>query len=441
MILADSLSTRISGILLAGAAAILGVVALALAWPSPEGGVGFLRLPLPSESAAIVAAVEASQGEARPTVIGGLDAVGVGVRLSAGFPTPLAGARLVGPEDDRYQSYAAALGDRTFQIEARRLLQHASGVRPRAIVRLSVRLASGEVLVLQRRAPAAAKDRVVRGALALSLVSLLMLVMLALAVRQTARPVADLAHAARRFGDDLQTADLPLRGPKELRDLAEAFNTMQARIRGLVDDRTRVLAAIAHDLRTYLTRLRLRAEFIADPNQQARAIGDLDEMSALLDDTLLFAAGQDQAPAPLSDLRSELETVIALRREMGQAVRLADGGAAFARVSPLALRRMVGNLVDNAIRYGGETEVSLERTQDQAVIVVADRGPGVDPENLAQILEPFTRLEASRSRDTGGAGLGLAIVRGLAEASGGRLTLGNRPGGGLRAEVRLPIAS
>ena len=441
MILADSLSTRISGILLAGAAAILGVVALALAWPSPEGGVGFLRLPLPSESAAIVAAVEASQGEARPTVIGGLDAVGVGVRLSAGFPTPLAGARLVGPEDDRYQSYAAALGDRTFQIEARRLLQHASGVRPRAIVRLSVRLASGEVLVLQRRAPAAAKDRVVRGALALSLVSLLMLVMLALAVRQTARPVADLAHAARRFGDDLQTADLPLRGPKELRALAEAFNTMQARIRGLVDDRTRVLAAIAHDLRTYLTRLRLRAEFIADPDQQARAIGDLDEMSALLDDTMLFAAGQDQAPAPLSDLRSELETVIALRREMGQAVRLADGGAAFARVSPLALRRMVGNLVDNAIRYGGETEVSLERTQDQAVIVVADRGPGVDPENLAQILEPFTRLEASRSRDTGGAGLGLAIVRGLAEASGGRLTLGNRPGGGLRAEVRLPIAS
>lgn len=441
MILADSLSTRISGILLAGAAAILGVVALALAWPSPEGGVGFLRLPLPSESAAIVAAVEASQGEARPTVIGGLDAVGVGVRLSAGFPTPLAGARLVGPEDDRYQSYAAALGDRTFQIEARRLLRHASGVRPRAIVRLSVRLASGEVLVLQRRAPAAAKDRVVRGALALSLVSLLMLVMLALAVRQTARPVADLAHAARRFGDDLQTADLPLRGPKELRALAEAFNTMQARIRGLVDDRTRVLAAIAHDLRTYLTRLRLRAEFIADPDQQARAIGDLDEMSALLDDTMLFAAGQDQAPAPLSDLRSELETVIALRREMGQAVRLADGGAAFARVSPLALRRMVGNLVDNAIRYGGETEVSLERTQDQAVIVVADRGPGVDPENLAQILEPFTRLEASRSRDTGGAGLGLAIVRGLAEASGGRLTLGNRPGGGLRAEVRLPIAS
>jgi two-component system osmolarity sensor histidine kinase EnvZ len=441
VILADSLSTRISGILLAGAAAILGVVALALAWPSPEGGVGFLRLPLPSESAAIVAAVEASQGEARPTVIGGLNAVGVGVRLSAGFPTPLAGARLVGPEDDRYQSYAAALGDRTFQIEARRLLRHASGVRPRAIVRLSVRLASGEVLVLQRRAPAAAKDRVVRGALALSLVSLLMLVMLALAVRQTARPVADLAQAARRFGDDLQTADLPLRGPKELRDLAEAFNTMQARIRGLVDDRTRVLAAIAHDLRTYLTRLRLRAEFIADPDQQARAIGDLDEMSALLDDTLLFAAGQDQAPAPLSDLRSELETVIALRREMGQAVRLADGGAAFARVSPLALRRMVGNLVDNAIRYGGETEVSLERTRDQAVIVVADRGPGVDPENLAQILKPFTRLEASRSRDTGGAGLGLAIVRGLAEASGGRLTLGNRPGGGLRAEVRLPIAS
>lgn len=440
MILADSLSTRISGILLAGAAAVLAVVALALAWPAPEGGVGFFRLPLPSESAAIVAAVEASEGEARPAVIGGLDAAGVGVRLSAGFPRPLAGARLVGPEDDRYRSYAAALGDRTFQIEERRLLRHTSGGRPRAVVRLSVRLAGGEVLVIQRRAPAAARGRLVRGALALSLISLLMLVMLALAVRQTARPVADLAQAARRFGDDLQTADLPLRGPRELRDLAEAFNTMQARIRGLVDDRTRVLAAIAHDLRTYLTRLRLRAEFIADPDQQARAIGDLDEMSALLDDTLLFAAGQERTPAPLSDLRAELEALAALRQEMGQAVRLTDGVTAFARVSPLALRRMVGNLVDNAIRYGGETEVSLERAEDQAVIIVTDRGPGVAPENLAQILEPFTRLEASRSRDTGGAGLGLAIVRGLAEANGGRLVLSNRAGGGLRAELRLPIA-
>lgn len=440
MIIADSLSTRISGILLAGAAAILGVVALALAWPSPEGGVGFFRLPLPSESAAIVAAVEASEGEARPAVIGGLDALGVGVRLSAGFPRPLAGARLVGLQDDRYRSYAAALGDRTFQIEERRLLRHASGGRPRAVVRLSVRLASGEVLVIQRRAPAAARSRIVRGALALSLVALLMLAMLALAVRQTARPVADLAQGARRFGDDLQTADLPLRGPRELRDLAEAFNTMQARIRGLVDDRTRVLAAIAHDLRTYLTRLRLRAEFIADPDQQARAIRDLDEMTALLDDTLLFAAGQDQAPAPLSDLRSELEALVALRLEMGQVVRLTDGGAAFARVSPLALRRMVGNLLDNAIRYGGGAEVSLERTQGQALIIVADRGPGVAPDSLARIMEPFTRLEASRSRDTGGAGLGLAIVRGLAEASGGRLALDNRPGGGLRAELSLPIA-
>ncbi|MDO8411109.1 MAG: ATP-binding protein [Phenylobacterium sp.] len=440
MILADSLSTRITGILLAGAAAVLAVVALALAWPAPDGGAGFFRLPLPAESAAIVAAVEASQGEARPAVIGGLDAVGVGVRLSAGFPRPLAGARLVGPEDDRYRSYAAALGDRTFQIEERRRLRPASGGRPRAVVRLSVRLDSGEVLVIQRRAPAGARGRIVRAALALSLISLLMLVMLALAVRQTARPVAGLARAVRRFGDDLQTEDLPLRGPRELRDLAEAFNTMQARIRGLVDDRTRVLAAIAHDLRTYLTRLRLRAEFIADPDQQARAIRDLDEMGALLDDTLLFAAGPGQAPPPLSDLRAELEALVALRQDMGQAVRLTDGAAAFARVSPLALRRMVGNLVDNAIRYGGETELSLAQAEGQAIIIVADRGPGVAPENLAQILEPFRRLEVSRSRDTGGAGLGLAIVRGLAEASGGWLTLSNRPGGGLRAELRLPIA-
>ncbi|MDP1619303.1 ATP-binding protein [Phenylobacterium sp.] len=440
MILADSLSTRITRILLAGAAAVLAVVALALAWPAPEGGVGFFRLPRPAESAAIVAAVEASGDESRPAVIGGLDAVGVGVRLSPTFPRPLAGARRMGPEDDRYQSYAATLGGRSFQLEERRLLRRASGGRPRAVVRLSVRLADGEVLVIQRRPPAAARGRIVRGAMALSLIALLMLAMLALAVRQTTRPVARLAQAARQFGDDLQAAELPLRGPRELRDLAEAFNTMQARIRALVDDRTRVLAAIAHDLRTYLTRLRLRAEFIIDPDQQARAIRDLDEMSALLDDTLLFAAGQGEAKAPLSDLRAELEGLIALRQEMGQAVRLTEGATAFARVSPLALRRMVGNLVDNAVRYGGDTEVALERAGDQAVIIVADRGPGVAADDLARITEPFARLETSRSRDTGGAGLGLAIVRGLAEASGGRLEMSHRQGGGLQAELSLPLA-
>jgi signal transduction histidine kinase len=303
-----------------------------------------------------------------------------------------------------------------------------------------VRLAGGEVLVLRRRAPDTARQFFGRVSLAAATVLVVTLLMLALAVRQTTRPVSLLAKDVARFGDDLDAKALPLRGPRELRELSAAFNTMQGRIRGLMDERTRMLAAIAHDLRTYLTRLTLRAEFISDDAQRAKAGTDLAEMSQLLDDTLLFArqdAGRGDGARSI-DIRRELETLVALRLEMGQVVLLASEAAGAAWASPLALRRMIDNLVDNAARYGGAVTVDARPLGRRVEITVLDDGPGLPDAVLETITAPFERGEVSRNRRTGGAGLGLSIVKALAQGQGGRLTLANRPEGGLAARIDLP---
>ncbi|USQ95366.1 ATP-binding protein [Caulobacter sp. RL271] len=310
----------------------------------------------------------------------------------------------------------------------------------RAALRLSVRLKDGAVLTLRRRAPESARRYLGRVTLACAALLMVTLLMLLVAVRQTARPVASLAQAVTRFGDDLDAAPLPPGGPREIRDLSAAFNTMRERIRGLMDERTRMLAAIAHDLRTYLTRLTLRAEFIADPEQRAKAGADLTEMAQLLEDTLLFArqeAGRGDRARPVA-IQRELETLVALRAEMGQAVTLAPGSTVNALVSPVALRRMLNNLVDNAVIYGGVVSLEVEAVGEEVRIAVLDRGPGLPDDVLARITAPFERGETSRSRRTGGAGLGLSIVQALAQAHGGRLVLANREAGGLAAIVVLP---
>jgi len=443
MMLSDNLSTRMTAILLAGLAVMLVIGAALLVWPQGqgEGGVRFYQLPRPSEALAIVEAVEASPPTARLKVVEALDTGVIRTTLETDFPPLQRRARAADTGDAGYQAYRQALGGRDMRIDIRRGGRLREGALPgRHALRLSVRLSDGQVLVLRRRAPEAARrffGRVSLAAAALLVVTLLMLV---LAVRQTTRPVSQLAHEVARFGDDLDAKTLPLRGPRELRELSGAFNTMQGRIRGLMDERTRMLAAIAHDLRTYLTRLTLRAEFIADDAQRAKAGSDLAEMSQLLDDTLLFVrqdAGRGDGARSV-DVRRELETLVALRLEMGQTVRLTPEAAGVAWTSPLALRRMVDNLIDNAARYGGAVTVDVRLLDRRVEIMVLDDGPGLPAEVLDTIIAPFERGEASRNRRTGGAGLGLSIVQALAKGQGGRLTLANRPEGGLAATVELP---
>jgi two-component system, OmpR family, osmolarity sensor histidine kinase EnvZ len=266
-------------------------------------------------------------------------------------------------------------------------------------------------------------------------------------VRETI-PLSRLARSVDRFAEAIEPAPVPLRGAREVRALIGAFNRMQSRIAELVRNRTFMLAAISHDLRTYLTRLRLRVELMPDPDMRERATRDVEEMGVLLDDALTFArtsfAGNRSEQVDLSEIvcRECCE-----RAAAGQTVKC-DVSATPIHVwgDPAALARIVGNLIDNAVKYGGEAAVTLSRAETQAgaqvgieaVMLVDDRGPGVPSAERKRIFEPFLRLEASRNRDRGGAGLGLAIARHLVLSLGGTITVEDRPGGGARFRVMLP---
>jgi signal transduction histidine kinase len=270
---------------------------------------------------------------------------------------------------------------------------------------------------------------------------LLLLAILTAAVRRATKPLVRLSAGVRRFGSELDAPDVPVEGAREMRELASAYNDMKRRIADLVGERTRILAAVAHDMRTYITRLRLRADFIDDPEQRRKAASDLQEMSAMLDDTLLFAR-QDASngPEPMHlDIDAEIEAVVAVRREMEETVWF-DAGAkgAAVRLSPLALRRILANLIDNGLRHGTAVSLSTTREGETVEIRVSDNGPGVPSAALARLGEPFGRLDPSRDRTTGGVGLGLAIVRALAERSGGTVRFANQDGGGLLVCLSFP---
>jgi signal transduction histidine kinase len=263
------------------------------------------------------------------------------------------------------------------------------------------------------------------------------------AVRRLTRPVTLLAEAAERLGRDVNAPPLPEHGPDEVVRAAVAFNTMAARIRRFVQDRTFLLTAIGHDLRTPITRLKLRAEFIDDDEQRQKFMADLDELDAMVSATLVF--GRDTAdtePAVAFDLVALLRTVLddAADARPDAADRLSFDGPAHLTVSGriLALKRSFANLVGNAVKYGGCAHVGLTVENGLATVTIEDEGPGLPPDELERIFEPFYRVEDSRNRETGGTGLGLPIARNILRAHGGDVVLGNRAGGGARAVVTVP---
>lgn len=264
------------------------------------------------------------------------------------------------------------------------------------------------------------------------------------AVRRLTAPVRLLGAAAERLGRDVNAPALPEDGPAEVAMAAAAFNTMASRIRRFVADRTFLLTAIGHDLRTPITRLKLRAEWIDDEEQRRKTLADLDELEAMVSATLAF--GRDVAgtePAVPMDLAVLLRTVLdeAADARPGSADRLAYAGPEHLAIQarPMALKRALANLVGNAMAYGGSARVVLCQPVRGAVTVhVEDAGPGIPPGDLDRVFEPFHRLEGSRNRETGGTGLGLPITRNILRAHGGDVTLANLAGGGVRATVTLP---
>ncbi|MCM5558137.1 ATP-binding protein [Pleomorphomonas sp. JP5] len=264
----------------------------------------------------------------------------------------------------------------------------------------------------------------------------------ALSVRRITKPLREMAQASDRLGRGESVPDLPERGPEEIVRANRAFNAMQARVSRFVADRTRMVAAISHDLRTPLTSLRLRAEFIDDDETRERMVDTIDEMTHMAEATLAFA--RDDAAGEASrntDLLALVEAVSADFSDLGQDVSVEGPEHLYLSVRPVSLRRALRNLVENALRYGLRARVRLERTATGVIIAVDDDGPGIPEDKMEEVFAPFTRLETSRNLETGGVGLGLATARSIVRAHGGELTLANRPGGGLTAAIHLPVAA
>ncbi|MGH8292411.1 MAG: ATP-binding protein [Gammaproteobacteria bacterium] len=271
-------------------------------------------------------------------------------------------------------------------------------------------------------------------------VLLIAIILLSLiAVRWLTRPLSSLSHAASELGRDIRRPPLPETGPTEVRHAARAFNDMQTKLVRYIEDRTRLLTAISHDLKTPITRLRLRAELLEDEKLKAKFIHDLHDMEHMTNATLDFLRGLEasETPQPM-DLMALLESVQSDTEDMGQSVTLSGTVRSAFTGRPQALKRCLENLVSNAVRYGQRADVSVEDDGNSVTIRVCDTGPGIPEDQLEKVFEPYYRLDDSRSREHGGNGLGLGIARNIAVLHGGTLTLQNHPEGGLEAVLTLP---
>ena len=272
-----------------------------------------------------------------------------------------------------------------------------------------------------------------------SLMALGAIIVSVLLVSWLTRPLTGFAAAAKDLYRSKTVIMVPEDGPREVRALGVAFNEMQRRIGRLIDDRTQALAAVSHDLKTPITRLRFRVEDIADAEARAAIAADLDEMERMLDQTLAFLRG-DRADEEVRavDVVTILETITDDASDRGLAVTLAGASNASVAGRRLALKRAFGNLIENAIKYGGRADVVVEDRKETVLVTIRDRGPGIAPEDVGRALAPFVRLEPSRNRETGGFGLGLTIANAIIEGHGGALALTNHEDGGLLVSVTLP---
>lgn len=259
------------------------------------------------------------------------------------------------------------------------------------------------------------------------------------AVRVLSRPIATFARAAERLGVDVKAPPMPEDGPVEVRSAARVFNEMQQRIRRFIDDRLQMVAAISHDLRTPITRLRLRAEFIAEPEQRQKMLKDLNEMEAMISATLDFAredAGEEARETV--DLASLVQTICDDFSDLGYDITFPRHERVRYSCQPGAMRRALSNVIENAVKYGDRVRVAIAETASQIMIQVEDDGPGIAPDEQERVFAPFYRIEKSRSRETGGVGLGLTVARTIVRAHGGEVWLKRADSGGLRVELAFP---
>lgn len=392
---------------------------------------------LPEQVAALARLMDDSLPDERAVALQAVRTAGLAASIAARLPAP-DGIHLPRAEE----LIRRALPDRSRPIS---VYLHAGGGSGRPIrdflsrrVVMAVGLASGEVLVVETAGELLSRIFGLPAGFLFSFIALAVAGLAILGVVRETRPLRQLSASVDRFGRELQAAPVPERGAPDVRALIRATNRMQERIASLVRNQGLMVGAIAHDLRTYLTRLRLRVEAIPEPERRDKAAGDVEGMQLLIEDALAFArTAFAEARADPVDLGRVLARAV---EDRPQARLEAPVPQVTLRGSEAALTRAFANLVDNAIKYGERAEVRLALLPDAVLATVDDHGPGIPLRDRARIFEPFHRLDESRNRDREGAGLGLAIARQVIESHGGTITVEDRPGaaGGARFTVRLP---
>lgn len=439
---------------------IMAIVLLALlAMMAIGGGIGYVArkrgaidatpMLLPERAAAIVEVLEATPAPRRDTTLKALSSDDLHVSFRKEPPPPDPRLQRLPAVERVISQYFIEVGGREViallapeRVARWRQLRFGQyWLASREPLKVAIGLSTGGYAVLESRGDIGPRIWGMPPGFTIGALGALVGLAAIIAIMREARPLRRLANSVVRFGGSAVPDPVAARGAPEIRRLIGAVNDMQERIAGLVKGRTVLLGAISHDLKTFLTRLRLRIEQIPDPEQQARAVRDLDDMTALIDDALALARG-----ASVSERREVVDIAELIRRQAADrkdgCVRsgVPPGKAAIVRGDAIALRRLFANLIDNALRFGKSADVRFETAGDQIVVLVDDDGPGIPELERSAVFEPFYRAEPSRSRETGGAGLGLAIARAIAEAHGGHIRAEAAPSGGARISVTLPAA-
>jgi len=418
---------------------------------SRDTDTGF-RLPLPDQTAALVELLDRTPRPQWPLVLRAANSTDLRVHIEAGEPTPRETSWYEAPVVElTMKRYLAALGKRPVSVSVEPSSELLDGplkmfawASPGSI-EIKIGLGSGETLVVTSGSVLSLSMLGVPPGLWAGLLGFAIALITIVMLRREARPLRDLAAAvdAMHVPDKAEPIPDAPRSAPEIRALISAFNRLIERVAALLKARMVIMGGISHDLRTYAARLRLRTEMIADEEERAKAVRDLDEMNRLLDDSLMaLDATPQERELELFEVAPILAREVEDRQLAGASVSLnVSARAATAQVlgEPLAIRRLIANLTDNAIVYGREAAIAADIENQQLVVAIDDKGPGIPIAERARVLEPFVRLEASRNRRTGGAGLGLTIAQRAAQAHGGSLELTDAPGGGARIIVRVPL--
>jgi signal transduction histidine kinase len=316
----------------------------------------------------------------------------------------------------------------------------ARGHEPEHAILISTKLPDGSWINYAVTRIELSRDRSVHLLLSATLMAAAICAITILSVRSLTAPLRVLVRAAERLGVDVRAPPLPENGPREIRDAAHAFNGMQERIRKLVAGRTEMLAAVSHDLRTPITRLRLRADFVDDEEQREKMLRDLDEMEGMISSTLAFLGEEARTEETrVADIAAMLDTICDEMGDAGLDVQFKSKTRPVPmRCRPLALKRAFTNLIDNAVKYGGNARVLLKAATAELEIDIEDAGPGIPEREQEKVFSPFYRVETSRNRETGGTGLGLTVALSAIRSHGGEIAFHNLPQGGFRVAVKLP---